>query len=961
MSPLRKPTREGLAAVATVIAIGAALTAGLYYRALEKQRLPNTILSASQLAAALPPDSALLEDTYSNGLRYYIQKNAYPNNRAELRLVVNAGSVLETQEQRGLAHAVEHMVFRGTKNFPGHAIDNYLHSIGMRPGEDVNAYTSMDETVYNITVPTDRPGALDTAIAILAEMAHEATFDAMEARVEAGIVFEEWRSTRGVGARFREQRNALLLAGSHYPLRTPIGDTAVLRKFDVNELRRFYKDWYRPDLMGIVVVGDFDQRKVRNLVNKYFGNIPSGYNQKKRPVFSVPLTDSVRAATLTDDEATDTHVSLLFPHNTSPFKTIGDYRSWVVSELWREVLTTRLEDVADAPGSPILTASTSSYNPARPIEAEVVSATVSEKSALRAVDLLMTEVTRLLQHGLTERELAQRTEAFLKSQWRASEWDASSSELADDYAIQYLRGNTVLPHRDYSNLAERIIPTIRPSDVLSAARTALRDSSALIIVTQPNDRAPVAFTSGQLIEQVRVAASRTTTLPTELPDSVNLVSTLPVPGKITREVTLREIDVSELTLSNGMRVILKPTDFTTDHIEFRMMGSGGASLANPGDYESAYLADAVVSSTGFGPLSGTRLDRLLNASSLSFSQSVSNSMIGFSGEVAPRDIEQFFQVLYLNFTAARTDTVAFRRFRERMLSASAHRSANPQEVFEDSAIAVSTQHDRRALRYTSSFYNAVTLPKALAFWNARMANAASFTLVMTGDFTMTRVRPLIELYLASLPAGTREQSGDDGIRFPSGVVEKTIYAGDGPAAKTRIMLSGPINYSMETSERISLVSDLAELALGNKLRETMGGTYGVQIDLGVNVIAPSTYQFDIEFEGAPERIDSLAGAALEELKRLAVSGPTNAELEKVRNTGMRGLDNVGESNRYWANELMQHARLSWSLDSITTHQERIKQISAETLRQACAQFLDTSHFVRITMYPKRPTPARKAK
>lgn len=954
MFSLRRPSREDLAAIATVIGIGLLITVSLYYRAWDRQRSTNTVLSDRQLATALPRDSALLEHTYSNGLRYFIQKNSFPNNRAELRLVVNVGSVLETQEQRGLAHAVEHMVFRGTKSFPGHAIDDYLHSIGMRPGEDVNAYTSTDETVYNITVPTDRPGALDTAMCILAEMAHEATFDAAEARVEAGVVFEEWRSRQGVGARFQEQRNALLLAGSQYPQRAPIGDTAVLRKFDVTELRRFYKDWYRPDLMGVVVVGDFEQSKVRNLVNKYFGKIPSGYNQKKRQTFSVPLTDTVRAATLTDVEATDTRISLLFPHSKSAFKTIGDYRSWAISELWREVLATRLEDVADAPGSPILSASTDSYNPARPIETEVVSATISEKSALRAVDLLVTEVARLLQHGLTERELTQHTEAFLKLQWRQSEWDASSSELADNYASQFVSGDAVLPHRDYSNLAERIIPTIRPSDVLTSARTALRDSSALIIVTQPHDRAPVGFTPGKLIEQVRVAAGRVVAPPAELPDSVKLVSTLPTPGKIINEITRREIEVSELTLSNGMHVLLKPTNFTTDHIEFRMTGSGGASLANSMDYESAFLADAVVASTGFGPLNGTRLDRLLNASSLSFSQSVSNSAISFSGEVAPRDIEQFFQVLYLNFTAPRADTVAFRRFRERMLASAAHRSSNPQEVFEDSAIAVSTQHDRRALRYASAFYNAVTLPKALAFWNARMTNASNFTLVMTGDFTMTRVRPLIELYLASLPAGKSEQPVDDGIRFPSGIVEKTIYAGVGPAAKTRIMLSGPIDYTMATSERIGMVSDLAELALGNKLRETMGGTYGVQIGYGVNLVAPSTYQFDIEFEGAPERIDSLSAAALAELKRLVVSGPTAAELEKVRNTKTRGLDNVGESNRYWANELMQHARRSWPLDSITTHQDRIKQISAEALRQACAQFLDTTHFVRVTMYPKQP-------
>ncbi|MEO7996294.1 MAG: insulinase family protein, partial [Gemmatimonadaceae bacterium] len=815
------------------------------------------------------------------------------------------------------------------------------------------------ETVYRITVPTDRPGALDTAIIILAEMAHQATFDATEARAEAGVVFEEWRSRQGAGARFSEQRNALLLADSRYPTRAPIGDTTVLRRFDLREMRRFYETWYRPDLMAIVVVGDIDEPSVKKLVNKHFGSIPVALNQKKRSTFTVPLANHLRAATLADDEATETRLSLFFPHDRISFKTVSDYRAWLLAELWREILTARLNDIADTPDSPILSAYADTHNPARPLEAEYIGANVSDKNVLRALELLATEINRLKQHGPTERELTERTEAFVKSQWRESEWSRTSSDLADSYVTKYIDGDVVLSRAYYYNLAERVIPTVHPADVMMAARHALIDSSALITVTHPVNMTTTSVTSDQLIEKVRSVASVMTSLPVEPPDSVKLVPNLPTAGRIVSETTRREIDVSELTLSNGMHVILKPTEFTDDHIEFRMFGSGGASLASPADFESAYLSDAVISTTGIGPLTGTRLDRLLNSSSLSFTQSVSNDAIRFDGEVAPRDIEQLFQVLYLNFTAPRADTAAFRRFRERMLAGTALRSSNPDDVFEDSANAISMQHDRRAMRYTSSFYNAVTLPKALSFWNARMSNAASFTLVMTGDFTMTRVRPLIEQYLASLPGGVREQSRDDGIRFPAGIVDRRIYAGVGPRAKTRIMLSGPISYTMETSERASLVRDVAQLALEQRLRETMGGTYGVDVGFSVNLVAPARYRFDIEFEAAADRIDSLATVAFAELKRLGTVGPSEVEMTKVRTSRLRDFDNSGESNQYWAGELSQHARLSWSLDSITTHPERIKNITTVELRDICALLLDTSHYARLTMYPKSLAPVRK--
>ena len=404
MSFLQRPGREELAAVFAAIALIS--VAGLFWlRNDSSSEAGGESLEPRPLDAAIPVDPDLRAGTLSNGLHYYIRANAGPKQRAELRLVVNAGSVLESDDQRGLAHAVEHMLFRGTTHFPRRAVDDYMRSIGMRPGDDINARTSVDETVYRITVPTGRAGALDTAMAILADMAHEATFNPAEARTEAGIVFEEWRSSRGARARLSDQRNALLLAGSPYSGHPIIGDTAVLRRFSVGAMRRFYTDWYRPELMAVAVVGDFEPRAIEKLVKKHFGDIPSSTAPRIRPTIIVPRARAPRAATLTDAEATGTRVALWFPRRVVARQHVADYRTELIAELWRDVLNARLDAAAEQPGSPLLTAGISNLRPARSLDAEVVSASVVEGSALAGVDMLVGEVARLAQRGPTLREL----------------------------------------------------------------------------------------------------------------------------------------------------------------------------------------------------------------------------------------------------------------------------------------------------------------------------------------------------------------------------------------------------------------------------------------------------------------------------------------------------------------------------------------------------------------------------
>lgn len=951
--PRFQPAREAI--VAAIVA--PLVVAGAIFAWLRQDRAEPECCDTKnvRLESVIPTDSLLRVGQLSNAFHYYVRANSWPANRAEVKLVINAGSVLEADDQRGLAHAVEHMLFRGTRHFPGHAVDDYLESIGMRPGSDINASTSRDETIVRITVPTDRAGALDTALAILADMAHYVTFDSEAAAQEAGVVMSEWRSDEGAATRLRKERNALLFANSRYADREVIGDTAVLRRFDIGAMRRFYNDWYRPDLMAVVVVGDFDENEIVGLVRHHFGSIPAVHAPRARDNPDVPFAAAARAVILGDPEATATRISLWHLSRPVPLRRLADYRGTLIDELWQRVLDERLDDASAQPGSPILTSSVETSEIARSLGANIVRVQSAEKRETAALETVSAEVARIARFGVSEAEVKRRAAALLRERRNDDEWADHSGDIADGLIATFLTGDVFVNRATAFDLTRTLLPTITPADILARVRALAIDSSALIVVTRPH-AGGAAAESDQLVVAARAAADRVSPPSVEAADTAPLLSSVPAPGRIATERIDSDARVFDWKLANGMRVILKPTRFSFDQIELRLQSSAGASLASAADYPSAFHADAIVRAMGVGPVPGRVLGRRLDETSVTLNASVEDDGIAFSGQATPHDMELMFQVLYLYFTQPRVDTAAFRRYSERLADYTRGRAADPDAIFGDSVAAILAQHSARGIKGTKRFVAAIDLTRALEFWKARMANPASFTLVMTGDFTLDRARALISEYLASLPSGSAEQSRDDGIRFPKGVVRREIVAGAGPKARTQIILSGPYEGTDEAGRDLSEASDVAELALNSHLRERLGGTYGASVSSSVNLVPPATYSVTIDFDASPERIDSLATAALAELDRLRTAGPAEMEYQKIKAARVRDLDGKAESNKYWASELMWHARMGWPLGTILGHELDAKSLSANSLRAACAKYLKASEYVQVTMYPMGKKP-----
>jgi zinc protease len=902
---------------------------------------------ALEKAITLDPD--VRTDTLANGLRYYVRANDYPEARAELRLVVDAGSVHEDDDQRGLAHAVEHMAFRGTRRFPGRSIEAYLRSIGMRLGDDLNATTSYDETVYRLTVPTDRSAELDSAIMMLADWAHAVTFDSAAARQEAPIVFEEWRTYRNARERLSEARDTLVLRGSRYATRGIIGDTTTLRRFDVAAMRRFYRDWYRPDRMAVVVVGDIDVRIVERTLRRELGAIPRATAQRPAPLLEKATGPDGRVVLLTDPEVAGTRASFWFPRTPVGQRTIRDFRALLVERIARAILRDRLAKEAGRAGSSLLSAGTSVRRPVRALEAQVVGGDLVEGQVIEGIETLVAVVERLRKYGPRVSELTAVKEETLRESRESLSTSDESSDIAEALARHYLSGEPVPGTVTESRWTNDLLRGISAREVMAFFEPLAPARAQAILLTSP----PNAM--GKIDVRLVTAAvdSAMLGIDDEKADStaITLMRELPSSGPIASRRTLAKIDVQEWRLANGMRVLLKPTDFADDHVELRLSAAGGASIADREDYPSAYLADDILEATGAGEWSGAQIARFLDDRAISLAPVVRDERIEVLGSGRRADLESMLQLSYLYLTSPREDREAFRRYRERIATYARNRAVDPDAAFDDTVAATLQPSDVRALHNSPAFVEQVDLAKALRFWRARAASATNFTAVIVGDFEIWRAAPLVERYLGSLPAGQAERPAALRSHRPESATSHTFRRGIEPSAVTRIVMGDTMALTLESDAGLDVVRDLVEVVLHERLREQLGGTYGVSVDVETWHARPSSFAFTIEFTASPDRVDTLAAAALAEIERLRVRGPTDDEASKVRKAAIAHTDAQSQGNRYWAGELAWHALVGWNLESIAKHADDAEAISPSMLRAACARYLDGRRFVRVTRLP----------
>jgi zinc protease len=934
-----------------------ALSLSLAVPAFAQQAKPAASTAPIPLTATLPVDSKVKIGTLSNGIHYYIRKNLKPEKRAELRLVVNAGSVLENDNQLGLAHFVEHTAFNGTTHFAKNDLVKYLQSIGVRFGADLNAYTSFDETVYILPVPTDTTRIVEQAFTILEDWAHGQVFDSAEVTNERGVVREEWRLGKGAGDRMLHQWLPTALKGSIYAERLPIGNEQSIMTATPERLRSFYKNWYRPDLQAIIAVGDFDPAAIEAQIKKHFGGIPAAVNAPKRTLATVPANKAPLIAIGHDKEATGSDVELMFKLPVEKTKTVADYRRDLTERLYLGMLNTRLAEIAQKPDAPFLGAGASKGGfIGRTTDAFTLGAGVKDGGIDRGLEALLVEAKRVDEFGFLPSELDREKETVVRGYERAyAERDKTqSSGFVQEYINNFLTGEAI-PGIEYEyKLVQQLVPTITLADVNKMASNWITDDNRVIIAQSPEKDDVKVPTQAELLAVFERANKVPVTAYTENLSTEALLANVRSAGKVTSSRSIPAVNVTEWTLSNGARVLVKPTDFKADEVLFGAYGPGGSSLSSDADYMSASLASQIVGRGGLGQFNVIDLQKKLTGKVASASASIGETTEGLSGRASPKDIETMFQLIYLDFTAPRLDLPAFEALKNQIAPYLANRGADPDEVFSDTVGVTMSQHSFRSRPLTAATFAEVNPEKAFAFYKDRFADASDFTFVFVGNVDTTSLKPMVEKYLASLPSlGRKETFRDNGGTPPKGVVERVVHKGVEPKANTIIDFTGACQYAPETRFALRAMIELFQIKLNESLREQLGGVYSPSASGGCSRVPRQEYSIEVQFNSAPDNVEKLTKSVFALIDSLKTLGPTQADVNKVKEELTRAHEVEVKQNSFWLGNIMGRMQSGEDVTGLLgAYDAMIKNLTPALIRETAKKYFDTTNYARFVLLPE---------
>lgn len=952
---LSRSTASLLASLA-LLAFSALLSASLLAQAPAPAELPQDAFTIA-LDQPLPTDTSVIVGKLDNGIRYYIRENAEPAQRAELRLVVDAGSVLEDDTQIGLAHFLEHMAFNGTEHFAKQELIGFMESIGMRLGPGVNASTSFDETIYKLQLPTDNPEHMATAFQIMEDWATGLTLDAGEIELERGVVIEEWRLGQGAQTRIRDQQMPVLLKDSRYAQRLPIGTLENLQGFDPDALRSFYRDWYRPELMGVVAVGDFDAAAIEQLLRAHFASIPASANPKARTRFTIPEHATTEFTIATDPEVPVTQVAVYHKQPANNDWSVGGYRQRLVEQLYNVLLSTRFQELARQANPPFLGASSGTTGLVRPISAYVLAAVVPENGVQRGLETLLTEAERVAQFGFTAAELERQQTALL----RASEqqYNNRASRSSESHAAELIRAHLngeAVPGAAWEYaLLTRFLPTITLDEVNQVGKQWNNSSNRVVAVTVPEKAGVAVPTAAELSALIAASSQAAVTAYQDTNLEGDLLPSVPRGSRVTATRIL-EGGLTEWTLGNGIKVVLKPTAFKADEILFSGFRAGGTSLASDTDFIPANTAVTVIANGGLAAFNAIDLQKKLSGKVANVVPYISDYEEGLRGSGSPADLETLLQLIYLRMTAPRADETFFTVFKTQSTAALQNRSANPAIQFEDTFLRLMYQNHPRRQPPTVEMLAQTDLAKSMAFYQQRLGDASGFTFVFVGSIDPTLLQPLVETYLGGLPTSGRQHAWKDaGIRNPTGRVEETVKRGLEPQSSTRIAFNGAFDIR-DNAERMRLVSvgQLLQTRLRNVMREKLGGTYNVQVRPQMNWIPVDSCNLIIDFGSDPQRAGELTAIVFAEIEALKQQGPTAAELEDVRQSFQRAFETSVEQNAFWLSQLVQAYSLGLEspAQDILAQPAVLQALTREAVHATAKELLNAENYVRVTLLPE---------
>ena len=907
----------------------------------------------------LPLDPKVKIGKLPNGLTYYIRQNKKPEKKVELRLVLNAGAINEDDDQRGLAHMAEHMAFNGTTNFKKNDIVSFLQDIGVGFGQDLNAYTSFDETVYILPIPTDKPGNLEKGFRVLEDWAHNVTYVDADIEGERAIILEESRLGKGANDRMFKKVYPRLFAGSKYGERLPIGVDSIIKNFKYDVIRRYYKDWYRPNLMAVVVVGDIEPAKAEEMVKKHFSSHKNPTNERQRLSADVPPYTTRDAMVVTDKEATSYNISINYPaYKVNPTSTIADYRDDLVEQMFTSLLNQRLQELTQKENPPFLYAFADFGTFARGYEAFNLWAGAGTGDVTKGLDAIIEEVERVKRFGFTAAELDRAKKNMLTNYEKAyNNRDKTESEnYVQEYVNHFLQQEPSPGIEKEFEYVKAILPGISLEEVNAVSKRFKDQKNQFVFVMGPDPKPGQKLPEGGEILAAIDAKEKADIKPyEEKAVATTLLDKIPAAGKVVGRSKDAVLGTTELKLSNGVTVTLKPTDFKNDQIVMGATRQGGKNNYGVEDKYNADFATAVVSAMGVGDFSPNDLKKVLAGKSVAVNPVFTATSEGVRGNSTNKDLESLFQLTHLYFTKPRKDTALFNSFVQRNKSQYANISANPQAAFFDTLYK--TMYNNHPLAPVgvpkSENYDKINLDRALEIYNERFSDANGMNFVFVGSFTEEAILPLIEKYIGSLPA-TSKKFGyvDNKVRPVSGRQRLNVNKGKEEKSMIIAFYTGELPYSEDLELKAQAMSEVLNIRIIEELREKVQGIYGGGTFANLGKLPYSNYSFVLQLPCGPEKVDTLLKAVKKEFEMIAKNGPEQSYLDKVKKQWIEQYRTQIKENNTWLNQLLEYKQQGGDPKRFIDYEKYVGQLTVKDVQQAAKLILDGKNQLTAVLMPE---------
>jgi len=919
----------------------------------------STVPAPLSLTSNLPVSPLVSTGKLANGLTYYIHKNPRPENKLELRLVVKAGSTLEDDDQQGLAHFTEHMAFNGSTNFKRNELVSYLQSIGVKFGADLNAYTTFDETVYILPIPTDNPAVVEQGFQVLEDWAHGLSMNDADIDSERGIVLEELRIGKGVDDRVNKVLLPKVLNGSRYAERLPIGKEPIIRNFKYDALKRFYRDWYRPDLMAVVAVGDIDPEQAQKLIERHFGKLKNPANPRPRVYATIPERQESEGIVVTDKEMSTNTIYIRYPIQPWPAEnTLHDYRQKLIEAIGAFILSQRMYELTQQANPPFLQGGSGMSKIVRGYRSFGAGAVLGKGGVAPAINALVAEDERARQFGFTASELDRAKKGMLRTYENMyQERDKSDSAgYAAEYIRNFLEGESIPGVVAEYQYAQQLIPGITLDEVNASIRAAIPDNqSKLVIYTGIDKPGAPAPKPADLLALATAAEKISVKAIEDKAYGSQLMPAKPTAGTIVKQTTNDKLGTTDLVLSNGVRVVLRPTDFNNDEVLMGGVRYGGWSLFDDRDIFAAHYASSIVNQMGVLDYSPNDLVKILAGKSVSSSARVSALNEAVRGESGSDDIESMLQLTYLQMTQPRKDATIYNAFVDSQRELAQNNLVRPESVFYDTVSRTLYNDSPRIRRLARpADFDQLSLDRVFDLYTSRMASARDFTFFIVGSFDVEKIKPLIATYLASLPTGPIATAfRDEGIRPVRGVVKKEVHAGSEQKSVISLSFSGEAPYSRDEALRMRVLTEVLNIKLIEVLREKMGAIYSADLSGSLNRQPYASYAINANLPCAPENVDKVLAATFAEIDRVKQHGALVADLDKVKASMLRAYRKGLRENGYWMGSLQNAFVNSTDPEEILNFEQRLAAVTPADVAQAAQRYFDLQNYVQVVLYPEK--------